>query len=67
MSDSYCSIFMDTAVPDAIASFPTTGQPITYGTPKDILLSLRASMQSDLLSGLHQYRAEVQELGERVS
>lgn len=51
------------AHPDPIAVFPTTGQPIPDTALKEMLLSLRAYIQSDGLSGLQQHKAEVHELG----
>lgn len=66
MSAQLCLQSMGTAASDPIASFPTSGQPVSDTTLKDMLLFLRASLQHDFLSGIHQYRIEVQELGERV-
>lgn len=57
---------MSTGHDDPIASFPTSEQLISDTTVKDMLLSLRASLQSNLLVGLHHCRAGVHELGDRV-
>lgn len=58
---------METAAADPIASFSTSSQPISDTTLKVTLLSLWVSLQSDLLSGLHQCRTEVHTLVDRES
>lgn len=47
-------------------SFPTTIQPISDTTLKDVLVSLRASLHTDMMECVQSFRAEVQELGGRV-
>lgn len=38
---------------DSIASFPTLGQPISNTMLKEMLVSLRASLHADIVSGGH--------------
>lgn len=52
---------------EPIASFPTADQPVSDTMLKGMLLSLHLSLQADMMSGLHKYVADIQELGERVS
>lgn len=51
---------------DPIAQFPATGQPLSDVTLKDMLMSLRASIQTNMVTCIQQCRAEVQEIGEHV-
>lgn len=51
---------------DLISTFPTTGQPISVTTLKDMMLSLRESLQSDLVSSVKKCQLEAQALGERI-
>lgn len=53
-------------VTDPIAAFPTSGQSIYDSVMKDMLLSLRASLQADIVSGINQYQKDVQAIGERI-
>lgn len=51
---------------DPIAAFPTSDQPVSDTVLKDMLLSLRAPLQADMVSCMAQHKVEIQELGERV-
>lgn len=51
---------------DPIANFPTSSQPISDTMLKGMLLSLRASLQSDILTGIKKCQADVQAIGSRV-
>lgn len=66
VSEAYVQQNTDAGLADPLASFPTSGQFISDTTLKDMLWSLRASLQTHLLAGLCHCRAEVEELGHRV-
>lgn len=51
---------------DPIVAFPTTGQPVSDTMLKDMLLSLRASLQVGILTCINQHIAEIQERGDWV-
>lgn len=44
---------------DPIAEFPTSGQPVSDTVLKDMLLSLRASLQADLMNCIAQHKLEI--------
>lgn len=53
------------STPDPVTSFLTSGQPVSH-TMMDMLLSLRAFLQKDMMACIQQTKFELQELGERV-
>lgn len=55
------------AQPDPIITYPTVGQPILNITLKEMLISLRSSLQSDMLSFLHRFDHNIAVLEDRVS
>lgn len=66
VSDPHQSNSQSVPHPDPIAQFPTPGQPISDVTLKEMLMSLRSSIQSDMISCIQKCRAEVQDLGEFI-
>lgn len=52
--------------PDPIATFPTLGQLVSDTVLKDMLSSLLSSLYTGMLSCVHQFKADIQDLGERV-
>lgn len=54
-------------VPDPIAGFPTSGQPVSDTVLKDMLMSLRSSLHHDMLHTVKQCQAEVQRVREGKS
>lgn len=60
---------IDTAVrssQDPIAAFPTSDRPVSDTVLKEMLLSLKASLQADMTAGINKCQREVQVLGSRV-
>lgn len=51
---------------DPIAAFPTSGRPVSDTVLKDMLLSLKASLHTDMTAGINHCQREVQALGRRV-
>lgn len=51
---------------DPITFFPTTGQPVSDSTLKDMLLSLRVSLQADMLSCIHGFQKDLKMLGRKL-
>lgn len=47
--------------------YPTTNQPVMDTTLKDMLLSLRSTLQSDMLSFMQHFKQEVTTLGNHIS
>lgn len=56
-----------TSQSDPIGAFPTSGQPVSDTMLKDMLLSLRSFLHANMLSCIHQFKAEIQGLGDRVT
>lgn len=54
------------SMPDPIIVFPMSGQPVSDTMMKDMPLSLRESLQKDMMACIQQTKFEIQELGERV-
>lgn len=54
------------SLPDPVVSFSIRGQPVSDTMMKDMLLSLGASLQKDMMSCIQQTRLELQDLGDRV-
>lgn len=52
---------------DSIASFPTAGQPVLDSTLKDMLMSLRSSLQADMFSFMHNFGNKMSVVEERMS
>lgn len=52
---------------DPIASFPTMGQPVMDPTLKDMLMSLRSSLQGDMLSFMHNFGYSITIIEDRLS
>lgn len=52
---------------DSIAAFPTVGQPVMDTTLKDMLLSLRSSLQADMLSLMHRFDHSIDVLEDKVT
>lgn len=52
---------------DPITDFPTADRPVSDTLMKDMLLSLRSSLQTDLMRGITECQREVQTLGRRVN
>ena len=53
-------------LPDRIETFPTSNQPIMDTVLKDMLLSLRSTIQADMMSCMKNVRADIQEVETRV-
>lgn len=53
-------------LPDSIESFPTSHQPVIDTVLKDMLLSLRSSLQSDLMKCMHKFNNNLQAVETRV-
>lgn len=53
-------------LPDSIASFPTSNQPIMDATMKDMLLSLRDTIHADILHITRQFKEEMHAVRSRV-
>lgn len=51
---------------DAISLFPTTNQPVLDTTLKEMLLSLRSIIQSDMIPLVQQFKQYISSLGNRV-
>lgn len=52
---------------DSITSFPTVGQSISDTMLKEALLSLRASLHADIVSGVTQCQVNLLAMGERIN
>ncbi|XP_018417948.1 PREDICTED: uncharacterized protein C3orf67-like [Nanorana parkeri] len=50
-----------------IENYPTANQPLSDTTLKDMLVSLRSSLNSDMQALVHQFSSDLQEVGERVT
>lgn len=53
-------------LPDSIKSFPTKHQPVMDTVLKDILLSLRRSLQADMMNCMHRFNNEIQAVEPRA-
>lgn len=53
-------------LPDFIESFPTKHQPVMDTVLKDVLLSLRNSLQADLMNCMHRFNNKIQAVESRV-
>lgn len=53
-------------LPDSIEFFPSKHQPVMDTVLKDMLLSLRSSLQSDMMNCMHRFSTEIQAVEERV-
>lgn len=51
---------------DTINAFPTANRPLSDTTLKDMLISLRSSLHSDMMYCMRNFKAEVGELGGRI-
>lgn len=49
-----------------LTAIPTTGQPVSDTTIKDIIMPLRGALQYDMKCFINQYKKEIDALGERV-
>lgn len=58
---------MQNSMPDSIAAFPTIGQPVMDTTLKDMLMSLRSSLQADMLSLMQRFGHSIDVLETRVT
>ncbi|XP_073453695.1 uncharacterized protein [Aquarana catesbeiana] len=54
-------------LPNSIDQFPTTNQPVMDTILKEMLVSLRSSLHSDMLSCIHTVNRDLQEVSERVT
>lgn len=61
------SLLIQNPQPDPIAAFPTVRQPVMDTMLKDILMSLRSSLQADMLSLMHWFGHSINVLEDRVS
>lgn len=52
---------------DPIAEFPTSDRPISDTMLKEMLLSLRSSLKSDMIKGINKCQREVQAMGHKVN
>ena len=52
---------------DPFTAFPTSGKAVSDTTLKDMLVSLRSSMHADMLQCMRNFKADVGELGDRVT
>lgn len=52
---------------DSITDFPTSNQPVMDTTLKDMLVSLRSTLHSDILAITHQFKSEVKAVSNRVT
>lgn len=52
---------------DPFTAFPTTGKPVFDTTLKDMLVSLRSSMHTDMLQCVNNFKTEMGALGGRVN
>lgn len=53
-------------LPESIASFPTSNQPLLDTVLKDMLVSLRSSLQADMMNCMHRLSGELREVESRV-
>lgn len=53
-------------LPDSIETFPTMHQPVIDTVLKDMLLSLRSSLQSDMMKCMHKFNTNLQAVETRV-
>lgn len=51
---------------DPFTAFPTTGKPVSDTTLKDMLVSLRSSMHTDMMQCVHNFKSELGAIGGRV-
>lgn len=54
-------------MPDSIDQFPTNNQPVLDIVLKEMLVSLRSSLHSDMISCVHKFDTELQSVTSRVS
>lgn len=54
-------------LPELTEMFPTLNKPVLDTVLKDMLLSLRSTIQSDMATCMHRFNREVQEVGNRVN
>lgn len=52
---------------DSIEEFPTINQPILDTVMKDMLMSLRSSLQADMMSCMHKFNKVLKEVETRVA
>lgn len=53
-------------MPESIESFPTQNQPVLDTVLKDMLLSLRSTIQTDMATYMHRFNRDIQAVGNRV-
>lgn len=51
---------------DSILAFPTNDQPVLDTTLKDMLVSLRSTIHTDILSLMQQFKSDIGEVSDRV-
>lgn len=54
-------------LPDSIDLFPTNNQPVIDTVRKEMLVSLRSSLHSDMITCVHKFSSELQSISDRVS
>lgn len=63
-----CNFLDDTLeLQDSIATFPTNKQPVIDTVLKNMLVSLRSTIHSDMLQLVQQFKTEVNEVSKRVT
>ena len=53
-------------LPDSIATFPTSNQPVMDTVLRDMLVTLRSSLQADMMNCMHRVSGELREVEGRV-
>lgn len=53
-------------MPDSIETFPTQNQPVMDTVLKDMLMSLRSTIQTDMASCMSRFTKDIQAIGDRV-
>ena len=53
-------------LPDSIATFPTSNQPVMDTVLRDMLVTLRSSIQADMINCMHKVSGELREVEGRV-
>lgn len=53
-------------IPESIETYPTQNQPVLDTVLKDMLLSLRSTIQSDMASYMHKINKDIQSVGNRI-